>query len=250
MYALSLILAILGSLRPEAPAPSDPMIRLHIYVPFDFVGSNNAPDFVLYNNGVAIYQIEDSIVATVDTEATYPTFATSRLDAATIANLRSLATSAGFLALSPRYDLDPQGSEWDINILQVWSGPSMKRVWVRGPPTRWPPPFASLFAAVSHFHQQNERPWHPDSIEIELTRVEQPCLATDPVQWPTELSFPDTPTDSTVVRYRVPYAQLPVVQRVWRASGNYSCTPIAIGHSHWLLWYRYPFPGESAWYPL
>ena len=250
MYALALILTILRGWQLQAPAPAVPLIRLHVYVPFDFVGSNNAPDFVLYSNGVAIYQIEDSIVATVDTEAVYPTFATSRLDSATIANLRSLATSPGFLALGPRYDLDPQGTEWDINILQVWTGPSMKRVWVRGPPARWPTPFASLFAAVSHFHQPDERPWHPDSIEIELTRVEQPCLETDPVQWPTELSIPNTLRDSSVVRYRVPYRQLPVVQSVWRASRNYSCTPIAIGHSDWLLWYRYPFPGESAWYPL
>jgi hypothetical protein len=236
--------------RPGAPPvpASRPLVLLRESGSFNFTGFDG-PDFVLYDDGLALYLRRSEFL-------TYPQyFAVALSQAERDSLLAILDTNLAGLASS--YAPEPQGSDMARYEFRVWSPAGMKQVTAVGGlwqsavwRTRFPPSLVNVYDLLTTFRHSNEQLWVPPAIEVLLwppprsnVGCEVPFTVPWPRRWPT--SVQTKPDGQHFVRLDSQW--LPVVAEIQHRLGGSICNPVRVGHRLWLIGYRYVFPAEDAW---
>ena len=226
------------------------LLRHSVWVP-----AVNAPLFVLYDDGTALYPQNRANL--------YPTeyLAVQLLPDDAPALLATVGIGCDVFALDSLYDLAPNTTDLTSLLLYVWRGDSLARVAVRAGELRGdtlatavPEAFKKAYAGMMAFQSSVARPWHPKQLEVAAWPYEY-APDNPPVPWPKWWpSFADPATVhqvddivGEVWRIRLPFddfSQLRALLEQRRAK-----QAILISGHKVAATYRLPFPGEERWRP-
>jgi hypothetical protein len=208
----------------------------------------DGPDFVLYDNGVAIFHVEA-------TPNFAPAYGTVQLSPEERDSLHH-AVAETLESLGRHYE------PWQMSdalryYFDVLVDGAYERTEVVGglwPTALWrqylPRPLVQLYDELSHFTQSNAVPWLPPNVEVLLWPLVPggyDCDSVVPVPWPAEWSHAVEHTTDGRPLVRIPTADLRHLARLWSRFGPYACHPLQLGGQSWTFGYRYPFPAEEQW---
>ncbi len=203
----------------------------------------NAPDVVVYNNGLVIYETGGGSLGRGKQFKSV---------VITPAQMRELLPTSQLAALFagdtvPRQDTAGVHPHAPLFVLDVWRDTLHERVVVHGDLSMGSAAFTEIVGRLGHFRSNKGQSWVPDSIEIELRRVDHECNPTEPVAWPAALPHPAQLPDTTIVRFMVASAHLNRAKGLLKKHGNWDCTPVLLDGRWWGLAYYFPYPAQRLW---
>jgi len=234
-------LRVLAILLLQGPAPARPVAVLDIQGGYNRPSLYNAPDVVVYDNGLVIYQTTNRAH---DKQFKFVVI--------TPAQVRELLPQKQIAALFagdtlPRQDTVGVHPHAPFFVLHVWRDTLHERVVVHGDLSMGSLAFTDIVSRLSQFRSNRAKPWVPDSIEIELRRVDHECNPTEPVAWPAALPHPVQLADTTIVRFMVASSHLNHAKDLLKKHGNWDCTPVLLDRRWWGFAYDFPYPAQSLW---
>ncbi len=235
-------LGVLAILLLQGRAPARPVAVLDIQGPYNLPTLYNAPDVVVYDNGLVIYQTADHLERGKQ----------FKFVMITPAQVRELLPASQLGALFagdtvPRQDTAGVHPHAPFYVLDVWRDTLHERVVVHGDLSMGSAAFTDIVRRLSQFRSNQGKPWVPDSIEIELRRVDHKCNPTEPVGWPAALPHPAQLPDTSLVRFMVASTHLNRAKDLLKKHGNWDCTPVLLDGRWWGFAYDFPYPAQTLW---
>src|SRR6185503_13317393 len=165
-------------------SPARPIAVLDIQGAYSRPGPYNAPDVVVYDNGLVIYETAN--------RAHEREF---KFVVLTPAQVRELVPPSQLAALFagdtvPRQDTVGVHPHAPFFVLHVWQDTLHELVVVHGDVSMGSLAFTDVASRLREFRSRRAKAWLPDSIEITLRRVGHECHPTEPVAWPGALPHP------------------------------------------------------------
>ncbi|MBV8976358.1 MAG: hypothetical protein JOZ13_03180 [Alphaproteobacteria bacterium] len=223
---------------PGSQTDGSPVLVLVETNPWAMVLGSDSPRFVLYDNGLAIYQAEDGLRQI-------------QLDKRSVADLRS-AVNVGALACLEKHYSTSSWTDQSSEILFFGRGGKLSRISVYGPipddreGTALPLPLVRAYQRLAKFDEPKARPWMPDFIEVMVWPYD---YAPEPsIVWPSNWPGLD---DARTVKHRELYSIL-LPSKYYQELRAFLSTrhekgAVEIGGKKWAASYRFPFPQESSW---
>jgi len=235
-------LGVFAILLLQDRAPARPVAVLDIQGSYNIPTLYNAPDVVVYDNGLVIYQTADDFVRGKQ----------FKFVVITPARMRELLPPSQMAALFagdtvPRQDTAGVHPHAPFVVLDVWRDAVHERVVVHGDLSMGSTAFTDIVGRLSQFRSNQAKAWVPDSIEIELRRVDHECNPTKSVGWPAALPHPVQLADTTVVRFMVASTHLSRANDLLKKHGNWDCTPVLLDGKWWGFAYDFPYPAQRLW---
>jgi hypothetical protein len=235
-------LGVLAILLVQGQAPPRPAAVLDIQGPYNLPTLYNAPDVVVYDNGLVIYQTANDLAHGKQ----------FKFVVVTPAQMHELLPPSQLRALFagdtvPRQDTARVHPHAPLFVLDIWQDTRHERVVIHGDPSMGSTAFSDIVRRLSQFKSSQARAWVPDSIEIELRRIDHACNPTEPVPWPATLPHPVQLADTTVVRFLIASTHLNRAKDLLKKHGNWDCTPVVLNGRSWAFAYDFPYPAQESW---
>jgi hypothetical protein len=238
---LQLIGTAASAQQVVAPSPR-PLAVLYIYGQINGPSLYYAPDVAVYDNGFVIYQVANDFRNGRHFKSV--TLTNAELNAVIPPNDVSALVSVDSATPWDTIQVHPHAP---LYVLNVWRGNTHRQFTVHGEPAWGPTGFADLVGRLNTFSSGRGRAWLPDSVEIELRRIDHECNPTKPVPWPASLPHPEQVHDSVHVRFRLGSKHLNRVKQLLKEHGNWDCTPVLLQGRWWGLAYDFPYPSQQLW---
>lgn len=257
----TLCLAALGCTPPSpSPTPAGDYRPLAVYYIgcgpaedcFGHVTPQEAPKFVLYADGLAIYWDLNRDLYAYWMAILSPS------------QLRALWDSLGFDRLDSMPPDLGGDCEWQHHYtIETWTAGTHRVHLACGARTtdgtrgRPPRPFLSLFDTLSHFRHPNGHPWVPTHLRVMWFHVDSSASASycrlqgrrfHPQNWPDTWQAPRDSGSAGTEPIFTTLAGTELERLAQMVLREYpDCTPILARGRYWAVDFTYAFPADSMW---